>query len=244
MVEVVPRVPSGIFGLDSKIQGGFVKGSVNFVTGKTGTGKTSFCSSFLYAGSIRGEKGIYFTTEETTEDIKKDIKAMFDWNIDTLVEKKLLKFISNRPELPSGRTDSEEIARVVKLYVYDLTSKIEDYVQQFKAQRLVVDSVSLVELFIKDDFLKKVALMQLIDKIKELGVTAVITGTIAEGSEQLSASGLVEFIADSVIKLDLLPVVEEYKRTLTIRKMRRTDHSIMIHPFDIRRSGMKVIEVK
>src|SRR5438445_13386741 len=206
MVEVVPRVPSGIFGLDSKIQGGFVKGSVNFVTGKTGTGKTSFCSSFLYAGSIRGEKGIYFTTEETTEDIKKDIKAMFDWNIDTLVEKKLLKFISNRPELPSGRTDSEEIARVVKLYVYDLTSKIEDYVQQFKAQRLVVDSVSLVELFIKDDFLKRVARMRLIEKIKDRGVTAATPGTSAKDPWRWTAAGRGGLIEASVMRLVCLQV--------------------------------------
>jgi len=39
-------------------------------------------------------------------------------------------------------------------------------------------------------------------------------------------------------------VAEEFKRTLTVRKMRRTDHSILIHPFEITKKGVKIIEIK
>src|SRR5437867_4445961 len=164
MVEVVPRISSGVFGLDSKMQGGLVKGSINFVTGRTGTGKTAFCSSFLYVGAIKGERGLYVTTEEREEDIKKDIKAMFDWNVDAQIAKGTLKFFSYRPEIPLKMISGDEIARVVKLYLYDLIDKIEDLVNGFKAQRLVIDSISIVELFIKDDYLRKIALMQFVDK--------------------------------------------------------------------------------
>ena len=41
------RVTTGMINLDDKIEGGFVEGSVNLVVGKTGTGKTTFCCSFL-----------------------------------------------------------------------------------------------------------------------------------------------------------------------------------------------------
>jgi len=238
------RVSTGVIGLDSKIEGGFVKGSVNFLTGKTGTGKTAFCSSFLYVGARGGEKGLYVTTEEREEDIRNDIKAMFDWDIDGLERMGLLKFLSFRPELPLKVVSGDEIAKVVKLYMYDLIFKIESAVRTFGAQRLVVDSISLVESFIRDDYLRKIALMQFMDRLKELNVTAIITGAIPEGEEVLSSSGLIEFLTDSVMKLDFVPIAEEFKRTFNVRKMRRTDHSVLIHPFDITKEGIRIIEIK
>jgi len=240
----VERLSSGIIGLDDKIEGGFVKGSVNLLTGKTGTGKTAFCASFLYAGALRNEKGIYITTEEREEDIKNDIKAMFNWDIEKFEEKGLIKFVSMRPELPIKFASKEEFATAIRLYLYNLISRIESAIRDFGAERVVIDSVSLIEAFMKDDYTRKVALMKLIDKLKELGVTSILTGTIEEDSNALSLSGIVEFLTDSIIKLDFVPIAEEFRRTLTIRKMRRTNHSVLIHPFEITKEGIKIIEIK
>ena len=77
----VERVKTGIIGLDEKIGGGFVKGSVNLISGRTGTGKTTFCMSFLYEGAKNFEPGVYVTTEENEDDIKKDVMAMFDLSL-------------------------------------------------------------------------------------------------------------------------------------------------------------------
>lgn len=240
----VDRVSTGVIGLDDKVQGGFVKGSVNFVTGKTGTGKTAFCGSFLYAGAAKGERGVYVTTEEREEDIKNDIKAMFSWNLDELEKNNLLKIVSIRPDLPPNIASDEVMAKVVKLYMYDLISKIEEAIENFKAERVVVDSIAIVEAFIKDEYLRKIAIMRFVDRLKEMNVTSVLTGTVPEGMEVLSSSGIVEFLTDSVMKLDFVPIAEEFKRTLTIRKMRRTDHSVLIHPFEITKDGIKIIEIK
>lgn len=243
-MEKIERVSSGIIGFDDKIEGGYVKGSVNFITGKAGTGKTAFCSSFLYAGALNKERGLYVTTEEREEDIRNDIKAMFNWDIDKLEKKGLIKFLSIRPELPMKSISGEEFAKAVKLYMYDLISRIEEAVKEFKAERLVIDSVSLVEVFIKDEYLRKVSLMMLVDKLKELNVTSILTGTIPEDSNALSISGLIEFLTDSIIKLDFVPIAEEFRRTVTIRKMRRTNHSVLIYPFEITKEGIKIIEIK
>ena len=64
----IPRVPTGIKGLDQRMQGGFFDGSVNLLTGKTGTGKSAFCASFLYDGLKRGESCFYITTEQRIID--------------------------------------------------------------------------------------------------------------------------------------------------------------------------------
>ena len=238
------RLSSGVIDLDEKMQGGFVKNSVNLVTGRTGTGKTAFCASFLYSGAQKNEPGVYVTTEEPEEDIKEDIKSMFSWNIDELENKKLINFLVLEPVIPVNFDREEEMSRILKIYVYDLYEKIEKLVKKTKAKRLVIDSTTIIEMFIKDDYLRRVALMKLVNDLKKLGITTIVTGSVPEGTDLLSMSGIIEFFVDSVIKLEFLPVAEEFKRTLTIRKMRRTDHSIFIHPFEITKDGLKIIEIK
>jgi circadian clock protein KaiC len=239
----VARLNTGIRGLDEKMQGGLVKNSVTLITGKTGTGKTAFCTSFLYAGLLRGEPCIYITTEERVEDIKQDILSMFGWDLDRFERDKILKFMAIRPTFPGKMVSGEDLARFVKMYVFDMTDNIEKSVVEIGAKRLVLDSVSIVEMFIKDEYLSRVALMQLLDKLKQLEVTSVIAGTIPEESAALSGGGIIEYIADGIVKLDFVPVAEEFKRTLTIRKMRRTDHSIYIHPFEISKEGIKLMQI-
>lgn len=238
------RIFTGVHGLDEKMQGGFVRDSINLITGKTGTGKTAFCASFLYAGAQKNEPGVYVTTEESEADIKEDIKSMFNWDIDELEKKGLIKFLVLEPVIPVEFNREEEMSRILKIYVYDLYSKIEEIVKKTKAQRLVIDSSTIIEMFIQDEYLRRVALMKFIGDLKKLGVTTIVTGTVPEGTDLLSISGIIEFFVDSVIKLEFLPIAEEFKRTLTIRKMRRTDHSIYIHPFEMTKSGLKVLEIK
>lgn len=238
------RITTGVEGLDDKIAGGFFPGSSNLVVGKTGTGKTIFASSFVYKGALQGEPGVYVTTEQREDDVKNDIQAMFGWDLQGLVAKNLLKFVSIKPSLPTKGIAEDEMANLIRSYVYNITDSIVNAVNEVHAKRLVLDSVSFVEMFVKDEYLVRAALMQLVETLKEAGVTAVFTGMVPEESEGLSGGGIVEYLVDTVIKMDFVPVAEEFKRTLTIRKMRRTNHSTLIHPIEITGDGLKVIEIK
>ncbi|MBM3303990.1 MAG: ATPase [Candidatus Aenigmarchaeota archaeon] len=244
MAKESDRVSTGIAGLDAKMQGGLVRGSANLVAGKTGTGKTALCVSFLYRGALDGEPGVYVTTEQNEADVKRDINVMFGWDLEALEKKRLLKFISIKPVLPMKRISEDQLAQTTKIYVFDISDRIRQAVKELKAKRVVVDSVSVIEMFIKDEYISKVALMQFIENMKAIGVTSLLSGSVPETSDALSGRGVVEYIVDSIIKLNLIPVTEEFKRTLLIRKMRRTDHSTLVHPFEITKDGLKVIEVK
>lgn len=235
------RVNSGIINLDGKIEGGFVEGSVNLVMGKTGTGKTTFCCCFVYQGASKGEPTVYLTTEERIEDIKKDIKSMFNWNLEILEKKGLINFLSIKPMVPS--VEVEHTSRLAKSYVSELLRKITEALDRTKARRVVIDSISVIQLFINDQYLSRIILTSLMDKLREIGVTTLISGTITEGCGGITGAELIESTVDSVIKLDFVPVAEDFKRTLTIKKMRRTNHSTLIYPFEITPKGMKLIEV-
>ncbi len=235
------RVLTGVNGLDELIEGGYVKNSVVLITGKTGTGKTLFSSSFLYQGYLSGEPGVYITTEETEEDVVLDVQSTFStWDFVKAVEGGMIKIISLRPSLME--TENVDMNKFLKLYIYSLVEKARSAVESMNAKRVVIDSVSMVELFLKDPYVARVGLALLIDELKRMKVTSVLTSTIEEGSERLSGSGIIEFLVDGVLKLDFVPVTEEFQRTLVIRKMRRTNHSTLIHPFRITSFGIDVLK--
>lgn len=236
------RLSTGIMGLDEKIEGGFVKGSITLVVGKTGTGKTQFCTSFIYSGAIKDESGLYITTEERIDDIKEDINSMFNWNFTELEEKGKVKFLSINaiyPEKPLG----DDINRITKSYLISIRSQIAEAIKSIHAQRIALDSISILEMFLQDKYMARVMLFGLVEYFKAMGVTVVISGEIPETSKGLTGSGIIEYLVDGVIKLDFVPVSEEFKRTMTIRKMRRTDHSTLIHPFEITPEGLKLMKI-
>ncbi len=232
------KVKTFIEGLDDLMEGGFVPNSTILLAGKTGTGKSSFCMSYLYNGIKNGEPGIYVSTEESREAIKTDANSVFGWDLDEQEKNKTLKILTIKPEFPS-QTSMDE-SKILKIYVYDLVDQIEELVKEVGAKRVVVDSMSVLELFIKDRFLGRIAMNYFVESLKERGVTAILTVTIPENENVLSNLGIIEYLVDGIIKLEYVPVTEEFKRTLTVRKMRRVNHSTYIHPFEITGEGIKI----
>ncbi|OYT43505.1 MAG: hypothetical protein B6U88_00775 [Candidatus Aenigmarchaeota archaeon ex4484_56] len=231
-----------IEGLDELIEDGLVKNSVILLAGKTGTGKTSFSMSYIYNGAKNNEPSIYVSTEENEEDIKCDAKETFGWDLEELESKNMLRIKTIKPEFPTQIVKEDE-ARIVKLYIYDLMDQISNCIKEINGVRVVIDSTSILELLIRDKYLARVAMMYLIDNLKKSNVTSILTGTIPEDSNKLSSSGIIEYLVDGIIKLDFVPIAEEYKRTLTIRKMRRVNHSTLIHPFEISKGGIKILKI-
>jgi len=240
------RISSGVKGLDDLISGGFPEGSIILISGKAGTGKSSFCASFLYEGFKNNEAGIYVTTELSKEEIKKDLMQTFGWNFEEFENKGLLSFIEIEPTFStfSEKGFERDFGSIVKIYVYDLLEKISKEAKRLNAKRLVIDSITLIESFIKDEYLRRAALISFVNRLKRLRLTTLITSQILHiNPNSLSISGILEFLVDGIIKLDDNPEREEFKRTLTILKMRRTKHSEYVHAFEITSEGIRVLIV-
>lgn len=235
------RIPTGVFGLDDKMKGGFVEGSMVLVTGKTGTGKTAFSSNFIYQGLYNERPAVYITTEEREEDLRGDIYEMFGWDLMQFEEDGLLELISMKPLFPSK--EIENLNRLVRSYITNLMDEIRTAIDRTQAERVVIDSISIIEMFINDEYLSRVALSSLLNNLRETGATTVLTGTIPETSEGLSGGGIIEFLVDAVILLEFVPVAEGHNRTITIRKMRRTEHDVSIMPFEITPDGIEILDI-
>lgn len=222
------RVLTGIPGLDELLEGGYVKGSTILVTGGTGTGKTTFCAQFIREGLKKGEPGVYITMEEDPEDIKEDLKR-FGFNFERFEKSKVFSFVYQNP-----------------FEISDISSTIVDAINSVNAQRVVIDPVSLIGMYMKDPAVLRKRLFEIKRLLKKTGATTLITSEILDneigerGGGSLSREGVTEFIVDSVLVLNLFGVGGGITRSVLIRKMRRTKHGADVYPMEITSKGIVI----
>jgi circadian clock protein KaiC len=219
------RIPTGITGLDDLMEGGFEEGSINLVTGKTGTGKSIFSSQFIYMGAKKyNEKGLYITAGDTAKNIRKQATKI-GWDMEALEKSGSVKIVEVEPY------DIEKLLENVSI------SK-----EMAQAKRIVIDSVSMFELYMQEPYKIRKNLFAVLQKLRDMGKTVLVVAEITEDSKNLSRTGVIEFMVDSVMVLQFMGIAK-YKRSLAIRKMRVTNHSSDIHPFVIGPNGIKIMRI-
>lgn len=221
---MIERVSSGIFGLDRLIGGGFVKNSVNIITGSTGTCKTTFGLQYIWYGLKNKENGIYLSLEQEPDEIFSDIEY-FGWDFKPYIKKK--KCI---------------IEHLSTWELEELPSIIRDRINTIKAKRFVLDPLSLIYSGLEPAQMRS-EISEFFNQLKHSGVTSLLICEIPENSKALSTFGVEEFIADSVIVLHYLEFGSAVPRSLTIRKMRRTDHGTNVYPLKITKRGLEVSKI-
>jgi len=239
-VETKMRVPTGIKGFDELIEGGLVPNSIVILNGAAGSGKTLFCGQFLYIGVTKyKEPGIYITLEQLAEDIRSDIKSTFGWDFDPLIKKKKIIFWPLRVKRVYHPIEKKEM---LSIKLSQIIKKIIELIEKINAKRLVIDSISIIDMMFRDKFLVRSELVALFDELKKRGVTCILTAEIPE-SDRGARSEFIDFMGDMVINLERTYVGKEFQRTLSIVKMRRSKHSNYIHPFLITKNGIEVKKV-
>jgi KaiC/GvpD/RAD55 family RecA-like ATPase len=218
------RIPSGIPGLDEIIGGGFIPNTIVLVSGEAGTGKTLFCTQFIWNALCTGENGVYITLQETVDEIKKDV-VFFGRDF--------------------GRAEQLGQCRIVQIEpqnMKDIVNTIIKNVREIKAKRLVIDSITMICEYAEKRRDIRYSLSRLFREIKKMGVTTLAVSEIEEGSKAISRFGIEEFMVDGVIilKCGVDVGLGGKPRTLQVEKMRRTSHDLNIHPFEISERGIKI----
>ncbi len=213
--EVVKRVETGIDGFDLLIEGGIPDKSVVLLAGPTGTGKSLFGMKFLVHGASKGENGVYVSIQE---NMKETIHEMnFFWPVEELMKQK--KILITQPDL----------------YNFDsLLATIEDSIDNVNAKRLVIDSISIIDMYFEEPFKIRKAVLTLANLLKKLDCTSIIISQVTKG---MSLYGVEEFVADGVIQMYYLKSYTSFFRALSIKKMRTTNHSMSMHPVKIVQPG-------
>ena len=225
----IPRIDLGIEGLDEMIQGGVPERSLLVAMGDAGTGKTTFGLQYLQRGLETGQKAIYITLEEGREDV---VQAATEkgWAFDEYIE---------NDELAVVDLDPIEMANSLTSIRGDLPRLID----AFDADRLVLDSVSLLEMMYDDPAERRTEIFDFTRALKKAGVTTMLTSEAAEGNAYASRHGIIEYLTDGVFILQY--VRSEFRETrlaIEIQKIRNANHSRETKPYEITNGGISVYQ--
>lgn len=220
---MVERVKTGIEGLDDIMRGGIPKFHQTLITGTSGTGKTTFCTQYMYSGVKRfNDNGVYLSFEEPSDSITENAKS-FGWDFKALEKSGKFAFIRYDP-----------------YHIEDVFDILESTVRQIKATRVVVDSISALGLHIKDEAELRRMIFNLSLILRKLGCTSMLVSEIVPGTHGLSRYGVEEFVADSVVVLYYERLQSTFNRAIQVWKIRGSAHSDKLHPYRIDPSGVTV----
>jgi circadian clock protein KaiC len=221
------RISSGVPRLDTMLGGeGFYRGTTILVSGTAGTGKTSLASHFVDAACRRGERGLYFSFEESAGQIIRNMRSI-GLNLEQWVKKNLLQFHSSR-------------ATVYGLEMH--LAVMHKIVQDFKPQVVVLDPVgTLVQAGNQRD--AHTMLVRLIDFLKERSVTAFLTNLTAPGEALERTEVEISSIVDTWLFARDIELGGERNRALYVLKSRGMAHSNQLREFLLTDQGIDLLDV-
>jgi KaiC/GvpD/RAD55 family RecA-like ATPase len=238
---MMDRVKTGIPGLDDLLGGGFPKGSTVLLSGNAGTGKTIFCMQYLFYGaSEESDPGIMVTFEERPKDLRREC-LQFGWDLAPL-EKDGRLAIVDVTSTRSGAPSRETHVAPKDMGVEGLITTVYQIGKEIGATRVGIDSIPALGLIYEDRGELRRNLFKLSNLLLEMNVTALMTTEkpSAEGG-YLGTYGFEEYLTRGVISLSLEEQNGQLRRSLIVRKMRETNHSMARFPFDINRNGIDIV---
>jgi len=239
VAKKLERCPTGIPGFDELCEGGFIRNRSYLLSGPSGSGKTIFALQFLVNGvELYKEPGIFIATEERPQHIREHA-WVFGWELEKYEDENMLAIVdatSTKIGLPS-----EE--RYVDIRPFDTRSLLDqliDIQEEIDAKRAVLDSTTAIGFAINDVAKFRVELLKISTTMEVLGLTSILTCEIVEGDDKSSRFGVENFVTEGTIILYYTKIQNMRVRILEILKMRGTNHSKKLHPFDITDRGIVV----
>lgn len=222
------RAKMGISQLDDVLGEGVPYGSSLLVSGVAGTGKTLLLLEFIYRGASEyGEKGVFFSFEETRERIIANAKGM-GWDIESQLKKGNIEIIFiPQPEI------------IVEKHLV----MMQEAIFRIGARRIAIDSSSVFVHKIMDPQLVREKMFQLATLVQMAQAIGFFATDIPYGAKSISRFGVEETVVDGVILLSASNNEENLTRDrfIEIYKLRNTAHVNGRHRMKIERGGLTII---
>ena len=220
------RIGTGIPRLDAMLGGrGFFRGSSILLTGTSGTGKTIISSNFANAAGQRGERTLFFSFEESPNQIIRNMHSI-GLRLEPLVKRGLLRFHSQRPSLYG-----------LEMHLATMFKEIAE----FQPHVVIIDPItSLMDLGSVSE--SKGMVTRLIDYLKAGQVTSLFTSLTQGGNTPQQTEASMSSLMDSWLLLEDFEGNGERNRVLYVLKARGMAHSNQIREFLISNHGVDLVD--
>jgi len=221
-------ISTGLADLDNLFpKHGIYKGSSMLISGSAGTAKTILASYFALSGCLRKEQTLYFSFEESPEQLVRNMQSV-GINFSPYIKSNLLHIHSSRPSLQG-----------LELHLLILHRLIKEH----HPQTVIVDPISsLVSIGSINEV--RDMLVRLIDLLKSNSINAcftALTHEVAKEEKDLTVNA-VSSLADIWIKLDNEIQNGHRIRALRVIKARGLSHETGSNFFSISNKGISLLK--
>jgi len=217
---------TGVADLDRLLSGGYRRGSCTLITGGSGTGKTTFLSSFAISSARAGERVLYLDFEESRDALFTCMRSP-GLDLEPAWEDGNLRFISVMPE-----------SQGIEQHLIQAFRAIEEH----HPDHMIVDAISASRRMGTGqsafDYL-----LRLINHCKQRGVTTLLANLATAETSGREITGVdLSSVIDTVIMLRYIERKGRYVRELGVLKSRGRSHSQRIHRFSITDDGISIAD--
>ncbi|MBF0468175.1 MAG: circadian clock protein KaiC [Desulfamplus sp.] len=228
----LPKVSSGISGLDEILEGGFPKNRTCIINGGPGCGKTNFSMEFIYDGAKNGEPGIFISFEETVSALRQNALTI-GFDLEPLEKEGKLILLDN-PLSP-------EVIVAGKINLEGLRVIIDNMATRHGIKRVVFDALDvLLNFFDSNEERKEIFLFQKL--FRKHGITAIFT-TKPVTPDAFATYEFMDSLVDCVIYLDQRVVNQITTLILRVKKYRGSRFGRNECPYTIGVGGINIIPI-
>lgn len=222
---------TGVAGLNTILGGGLTSDRLFLLEGEPGTGKTTLALQFLHEGVRRGESVIYITLAETRVELHA-VAASHGWSMDGIhVEDIIPDENILHPEQQFTIFHPSEIEMGMT------TQRILDAIEKYKPTRVVLDSLSELQLLAESPLRYRRQVLALKQYLSGKGCTTLFL----DDRTALSGDLQVRSVAHGVIMLELIN--QDYgseRRRVRVVKYRGIAFRGGSHDYKIIKGGLVV----
>ncbi|MFT4947044.1 MAG: circadian clock protein KaiC [Natronomonas sp.] len=221
------QISSGVSGLDSLLNGGFIDGRLYLVIGPPGTGKTTLGIEFLRAGLDADESVLFIHGEESEADLRANANAL---GIDVTAA----SFLDIGPESEFfNGSQSYDVVRPQDVADENLISDVRTAIEDRDPDRVLIDPITQFQYIEPNEYQFRKRIISFARFLKSRGTTVLATKT---PSGQMDTQ--LRSLSDGVVNLAYEQ--EEAGRRISVPKHRGVGQRDGTHGFEIRDGGAEV----
>lgn len=224
----ISTLSSGVNELDSLLGGGITSGTISFLTGPTGAGKTTTGLQFIAEAASNGHRSVLYSFEESRRTIMTRAEAVG---------------IPLRDSVAAGDVNIREIS-TDELALDEFTHQIRSEVEDHDAEIVMIDGVTGYErAFNQVDSEADHQLVKIGQYLRNMNVTGIITNEVHQITGEFKATEHnISHLADDIIFLRHVEYKGDLRKVIGVLKKRTSDFETTLRVLDITEDGLNVGE--